>query len=281
MDAHEVEETVEETKEEAKPWVIVLARVGYAAVGAVYIVIGLLAVDAAIGVGGATTNKWGALLAILQQPFGQFLLGFIAVGFFGYALWQFVRAFVDPEGIGTGIREYGLRALKIGAGIFYTLLAFGAIRLIFGFRGGGNGGDNMTEEDWTALVLAQPFGRWLIGIGGLIIVAVGLYQFYKSYKGEFRDEFKVEEMSEAEETWAMRVARIGYVARGIIIAVAGALLFQAAWQYDPQEAGDMSDALQAIAQQPFGHWLLGAVAVGLIAYGLYKLLLARYRRIYL
>jgi hypothetical protein len=257
--------TARRAERKAKSWVERLARVGYSAAGFVYIVIGALAIQAAMGPGGETTDKEGAFLEILSEPFGQVLLAIIALGFFGYMAFQFVRAVEDTENLGDGLKGYGRRAVMIVIGLVYASLAVTAIQLILGF-GGGN---SNSSEDWTAWLLGLPYGRWIVGGIGVIAIGVGLYQFYKVFTSKFRDKFRLYQMNEAEERAATISGRIGVAARGFIIMVIGALFIQAAWRYDPEEAGGMGDALQPSAQQPHGPYLLGLGAVGLIVYGIH------------
>ena len=126
----------------------------------------------------------------------------------------------------------------------------------------------------------MPFGRWVVGAIGAIIVIVGLYQLYAAYRTKFEKQFKTGEMGWTVRRWAVRLGRLGYAARGIVYAVIGYLLIEAAWQYNPQKAGGIGQALQTLAGRPYGPWLLAAVALGLICYGAYAEVLARYRRIY-
>jgi Mn2+/Fe2+ NRAMP family transporter len=127
--------------------------------------------------------------------------------------------------------------------------------------------------------MAQPFGPWLVGIVGMIIIAVGGYQAYRASSAKFRETLKLGEMSQSEETWATRAGRIGFAARAVVYAIIGGFLVQAALHADPNQAGGLSKALQTLANQTYGPWVLGIVAVGLIAYGIFSVVEARYRQI--
>ncbi|MBW4649212.1 MAG: DUF1206 domain-containing protein [Kastovskya adunca ATA6-11-RM4] len=258
-------------------WIERLARLGYAAKGIVYAIVGVLAVQAAFGQGGRTTDTQGALTTIASQPFGKFLLALVAVGLVGYSLWRFVEAWADPDNKGSDAKGLATRFGYAISGLIYAGLAFSAIGLILG-TGGGGGGDN-TQQDWTAKVLAQPFGQWLIGLLGALIIGIGFYQFYKAYSAKFRKEWKLREMSSQEDTWATRIGRFGLAARGVVFVMTGFFLIQAARQSDASEVRGLDGALQALAQQAYGKWLLAIVALGLVAYGLYMGVQARYRRI--
>ncbi|MBD2103356.1 DUF1206 domain-containing protein [Leptolyngbya sp. FACHB-261] len=267
----------------SNPWVERLARSGYAAKGVVYVIVGLLAAQAALGTGGKTTDTSGALQTIVTQPFGKFLLSLVTVGLLGYALWRFVQAVVDPEHANqdAGAKRWAQRFGYALSGLGYAGLALTALKLISGSGGGSgssSGGSNSTQ-DWTARILSQPFGQWLVGLLGAIVIGVGFSYFYKAYAGKFRREFKLNEMSDTEESWAMRVGRFGIAARGVVFTIIGGFLIQAALNSDPSQAKGLGGALASLAQQPFGPWLLGIVALGLVAYGLYSGFEARYRRI--
>lgn len=257
-------------------WIERLARFGYAAKGVVYIIIGLLATQAAIGAGGKTTDAKGALQTIVTQPFGKFLLALVAIGLVGYVLWRFVQAFLDPENKGTDSKGILQRIGDGFSGLIYAGIALSAVQIILG--SGGSSNSNSTR-DWTARLLAQPFGQWLVGTIGAITIGMGFYEFYQAYKAKFRNQLKLNQMSNKEQTWATRLGRFGLAARGIVFIAIGFFFIQAARQQDPNQAIGLSGALQKLAQQPHGTWILGIVAIGLVAYGIYQGVLARYRQI--
>lgn len=260
---------------QASPWIERLARLGYLTKGIIYIIVGALAAQAAFGAGGQTTDSSGALHTILAQPFGQFLLWVVAVGLVGYALWCFLQALIDTEHQGADAKGIAARLGYAGGGIAYSGLAYTAFRILMGL--GAGGGD--TREDWTAQVLAQPFGQWLVGLAGAVGMGAGIYQIYKGVKAKFRAKLALGEMSREQATWATRAGQFGYAAHGIVLGMLGLFLIRAAYETDPSEAGGLGQALQALSQQPFGPWLLGSVALGLIAYGLFMGIMSRYRRI--
>jgi hypothetical protein len=258
-------------------WVEKLARFGYAAKGIVYAIVGVLAVQAALGTGGKTTDTKGALGAIASQPFGKFLLALVTFGLIGYVVWLLVQTIKDPEHKGNDAK--GL-ARRLGYGItcfIYAGLTLSAMRLLMGSGGGAS--SSSSAQDWTARLLSQPFGQWLVGIGGAFIIGLGFYELYKAYKAKFRKQMKLHEMTSTEETWATRIGRFGLAARGVVFAIIGFFLIQAARHSNPKEAQGLDGALQSLAQQPHGPWLLGIVALGLVAYGIHMGVQARYRRI--
>lgn len=269
-----VEDSAARAAAEARPWIEPLGRSGYAARGIVYCVVGVLAAQAAFGFGGETTGSTGALQRIVTQPFGQVLLGIVAVGLVGFALWRLVEAVADPDGKGRDAKGIAARAGYAISGLVYAGLAVTAVRILMG----AGGVEDDAARDWTARLMAQPFGVWLVGIVGLIVIGVGMQQLYKGYTAKFREELKTGEMSPAEQTWATRAGRLGLCARGVVFGLIGVFLIEAALRANPNEAQGLAGALAALGAQPFGPWLLGLVAVGLVAYGVFQFVLARYRR---
>lgn len=257
-------------------WIETLARFGYAAKGFVYLVVGGLALQVATGTGGQTGGPKEALGEIATQPFGRILLALTGVGLIGYAVWRLVQAWSDPEHKGTDAKGILTRIGYVCSGLIYGGLAFEAARIAIG--GGGSGGSS--TEHWTARLMAQPFGQFLVGGVGVVIVGVGLYQFYRAWQATFEKSLKWHEMNPTERKWATRVGRAGVSARGVVYLIMGGFLISAAIRSNPQESMGMGEALQYLGQQSYGPWLLGLVAAGLAAYGIFSaLILSRYRRI--
>jgi len=274
---HGAKDYAERMSHAAHDWIVPLARFGYATKGAVYIIIGVLAALAAFNKGGRTTDSQGAFKEILSQPYGQFLLGAVAFGLAGYALWCFIQAIRDTENKGSKAKGIVIRLGYGVVGLLHTSLAVTAVQLIIGSRTSHRGEES--SQEWTATLLTQPFGRWLVGVVSVAVIIAAIIQFYQAYTGKFRAELKRSEMGGRAESWAIQVGRVGLTARGVVFGIMGIFLLLAAIHANPNEARGLSGALQALEQQPFGAWVLGIVAVGLAAYGIYMLVLACYRRI--
>lgn len=268
--------TAAKAERELAPWVERLARLGYATKGAVYIIIGVLAFQAAFGLGGRTTDSSGALAEILQQPFGRVLLFAVALGLAGYLLWRLSQGLLDVEHKGTGAGGLLKRAGYVLSGLAYGSLGLSALQLALGM-GFSSSGDG--SEIWTARLLGVPWGRWLVGLIGLAAFALAVNAGYVALSGMFKKKLKLDEMDEATQHTASVLGRVGLIARGVVLAVIGWLFIQAAYQANAAKAGDSSDALSALEQGPYGPWILGVVAVGVICYGIYALFQARYRKI--
>ena len=260
-------------------WIERLARFGYAAKGIVYAIVGVLAVQAAFNWGGRVTGSTGAFETIANQPFGKVMLFLVAIGLVGYVVWRFVSAIFDPEHNDDGFKNVFRRLSYAVSGLVYGSLAFAALRIVFGFgsSSGSGGGDSSSEQ--TATLLSQPFGRWLVGLVAAGSVGYGFYCIYRGVKVKFRKKLKLSEMSQTEQTWAIRIGRFGLICKGIVSTIVGYFFAQAARSANASEAKTTAGALQSIQQQPYGAVLMGIVALGLLAYGVHLMVQARYRRI--
>ncbi|SDB17382.1 DUF1206 domain-containing protein [Belnapia rosea] len=251
-----------------------LARLGYAARGVVSLIIGALALLAAIGRGGGATDSKGALQTILSQPLGTALLAVVALGVFGFALWRTFQAILDADGRGTGPKAIAARAGQAVSAIIYASLGVFAVSLLLGGRQGDGGGTS--TEDWTAWLLVRPFGRWLVGAAGLAVSGSALAMGYKAWTASFRRYLTCDA---GAARWVVPLGRAGYAARSVVFLIVGGFLVVAAYQADPSEARGLGGALLALQAQPFGRALFTLVALGLTAFGAFELAESRYRRI--
>jgi len=272
-----VKDEAQRISQSARGWIVPLARFGYAAKGVVYLIIGGLAALAAFTGGGRTTDSRGAFEEVLSKSYGKLLLGTVAIGMAAYAIWRIVQAVKDTENKGSGAKGIARRIGYAVIGAIHVGLAYSAVKLILG-SGGESRGDAASKE-WTAKLLEQPFGQWLVGAVGLGFIAFAVSQFYKAYTAKFREKLETNEMDEKTQTFATRTGQAGLSARGVVFGIIGFFLIQAAMHSSAGEARGLSGALRALEQQSYGQWLLGIVALGLIAYGFYMLVQARYRRI--
>ena len=259
---------------EAAPWIEVLARVGYAAKAVLYGTIGLLAARAAFGWGGGrATDTRGALQAVHQAPYGRHILLLIGAGLAGYALWRLVEAVTDPEHRGTNTKGVALRAGSAVRGLAHGALALAAFRLGLG---GGNAGSR-GPDGWTAQVFALPAGEMLVWLAAAGVAGHGLYQLYRAWKAKLGRHLALTRVSAGTASVLVGVCRFGLAARGAVFGLIGFLLGRAAARHDPGQAGGVRESLLTLAG--IGRWALAAAALGLIAYGVYQLVEARYRRI--
>jgi hypothetical protein len=250
----------------------VLSRAGFVARGVVYGIIGLLALDLALGRGGKLTNQQGAFRAIEHQPLGHLLLGLVAVGLAGYSLWRLFRAALGhgPEGRDSRLDRLG----ALGSGVVYALFCVVAVGILT-----NSGGSSGNAKKTTSGVFAWPAGHWLVGIAGVVMIGVGIYQLARGLRQKFLADSKTEQMSATSKRWFTWFGTIGHVARAIVFGLVGIFLVKAAIDYTANEAIGLGGALAKLYGQPFGPWLLGAVAAGLLAFGIFSISEARYRRI--
>lgn len=264
---------VDRAARKATPTLDRIARVGYVAKGVVYATVGVLAGQAAIGVGGKTVGTGGAIESVGSQPFGKVLILLLALGLSGYALWKLVQGVMDPDDKGSGVGGILRRAGFVGSALIHAGFAFSALEELFGPEG-----QSTSIDQWTARVMSQPFGRWLVGLVGLAVIGVGLYQLYAGLGARYRDDLQTYGMSDAGR-WSMLTGRVGTAARAVVILVAGFFVLLAAYRIDSAETRGLGGTLETLAQQPFGSYILGVVAAGLIVYAAFMLVVARYRTI--
>jgi hypothetical protein len=262
---------------DAEDWVERAGRLGLAARGVVYCVIGLLAVSLALGDRSEQTDQRGALAELAERPWGTALLVVLVVGFIGYAAWRMARA---VRGEGGEDPNAGQRAFDVAKAVLYLALAYSAVKLLVGDAGdAGSGGAGQDQaQTWSARLMAeQSWGRWAVGAVGLGIAAYGAWQIYRGVSEKFRKRL-TEAFGTGHEA-TVRLGVVGHVARGVVFIVVGWLVVQAAVDFDPNQPVGLDAALREVLAAPYGPLLALGVAVGLGAYGLYSFGEARFRQV--
>jgi hypothetical protein len=258
-------------------WVEGLARFGLAAKGFSYGLVGVLAALLAAGAGGQAASREGALEVFAGENYGKVILVALALGFIAYGLWRLVQAVFDRDHEGTGAKAVAKRVAYVGRAAVYGVLAWGAFALLDGT--GNEESQTREAREATAHVLGWPAGRWLVGLGGLILAGVGVFNGYRAITQKFEDKWSSAEMTGLERRWGPRLSSVGLLARFVVFSLIGAFLVKAAYEYDSQEAIGLDGALQKIVRASYGPVLLGIVAAGLLCYALFCLFEARYRRV--
>ena len=256
------------------PWVERLGRLGLVAKGVLYAVIGVLAAKVALGGREESPDKGGALRTIAEQPLGRGLLGLLAAGLAGYALWRLAQAIFDRDAEGEGPKGLAKRAGHLAKGVWYGVLCGLTVSVLV-----GNGGGGSSEQQTTAGVFERPFGRYIVYAAGLAFLGAALFNGYRAVTCKFNEKLKTGEMGDLEKQAATGIGVLGHLARFVVFGLIGAFLLEAAWTFDPSEARGLDGALLELSQEPYGGLLLGAVAFGLIAYAVHCFVQARYRRI--
>jgi hypothetical protein len=261
----------------SSPWLQGLARAGLVAKGVTYCLVATLALKVALGDGGNVEDRPGALQTVAESTFGRISLAAIAIGLAGYAIWRFTQAALGRT-LETGEREGALKRVGLmGRGILYSWLAFICAELVFDAdEPSGQGKD---EKEITARILDWPAGRWIVAGVGLFVIGSGIWNVYRGLSRQFRDDLKEGQISGGERPWYIAMGVFGHAARGVVFALAGLFIVRAAWRFDPAEAIGFDGALAKLAQAEYGPLLLGVVAAGLFAYGLFCLVQARYREV--
>jgi len=241
------------------------ARLGYAVVGILHLVIAWIALKIAWGIGGGSksADTSGALKSLSSSSTGPFLLWLMVAGFLMLAIWQVIEAAVHQ-------REVADRAKAGAKAVLYAFFAWTTYKVT---QGGGGSSEKQTE-DFTASLMGSGAGRFLVGLLGLVVLGVAGYHVYKGWTKKF-----LEDLAEHPGQWAVTAGRIGYIAKGVALLIVGFFFLVAAVQADPQKAQGLDGALKTLKDQPFGPLLLTLVAAGIAAYGVYSFARSRYARV--
>lgn len=250
-----------------------LARLGFAARGLVYVLIGWFAIAAARS-GGRPDDNRSALGSLADSDAGQWLLAVIALGLLGYAIWRFSEALFDPERHGSDAKAVAKRVGFAVSGLVHVGLALFAARLAMNWGGGASG--DAEADRGSAQVLALPGGAWLLGAVGLVLIGAAFGNFAEAYRAKFARYLRSDLPARQAVVGA---GRLGYAARGVVFVLVGWFAVQAALNDDPDAAGGTGQALRTLQDQPYGPLLLGIVAAGLLLFGLFGIVQARYRQL--
>ena len=258
----------------SRAWVEKGARFGHFTKGILYGLIGALALQVALGNGGQVAGGEEAARFVGHQPFGRVLLTLIAVGLSGYSVWRFIEGIQDTEHKGHDAKGLLGRVAAVLSGLLNGALAVAVFQMALGQADSGGG-----ARSWVGKLLELPLGTVLVGLSGAVIVIAGLYQFYRAYTKQFLEAFSFQSMSPGEQRWITRMGQIGYSARGVVFPIVGAGFLRAALEQNPNRTRDVREALTEIARSDAGQVSLGLVAAGFLAFGVFMVASARYRRI--
>lgn len=268
--------SVQHKVRQARPWAERIGRYGFGVRGAVYALVGALAAMQATGYRhDQSLSGRSALIVIAAQPFGTVLLVAIAVGFLSFGCWQLFSGIFLPAPNGSFLKTVRKRLARTFSGITQFALCAGAIGLIVGAR---HPNGDAQAIGWTAWLMAYPFGRFLVLAVGVGIGIFGLVQVWKGWKKRFPQQLDPSELKDGVHTFVTRLGQFGLMCRGFVFGIVAGFLITAAVNESPKQAKDLGGAMRALEAQPYGPWLLGAVAVGLLGYGVYLLVGSRYCR---
>jgi hypothetical protein len=258
-----------------RPWMKRLVRVGYAAKGVLYLLIGGLALQLAFGQGGRLTDASGALRSLVGEPFGVAMLAAIGVGLLAYAAWEFSGVFWLPRLRPRQRRAWMQQAGSMVKSVGYGAVGWEALQLVMGAR--GSSGNNTDEYAREAMQL--PLGRWALVAAGIGIAIYGIVQARNAWQARLGEDLDQSALRREGLGWVVNIGRAGIGARGVVFVAMGTLLVRAGFDRRPSEAGGIAEALGTLLTQPFGAALLAATSAGLVCFGVWQLLHARYARI--
>jgi len=256
-------------------WVPPLARAGFAARGIIYLLIGGLALLSALGRGGSTEGSQSALETLMHSRGGWILLLLIGLGLAGFAIWRVVQAAVDVDCHGKDAKGLFVRGGFLVSAATHVGLAIWAVARAIGYASSG-GGNASTQQEWTAWLLGQPFGRTLIASVGGVILGVGVAHILKGWKTKFLKHLAITDKLAPK---LIPVCRFGCVARGVAFVIIGGFFIYAGWTYDAEQAGGLKQAFDTVRGVAFGRILFGTLALGFVAFAIYNFVEARYRKI--
>jgi uncharacterized membrane protein len=259
------------------PWQRCIGHSGYIAEGLLYLLVGCFALLAALDRQRQPNGSMGALAKLGGSALGDALLALLAIGLAAFVIWQLVLAFADPEHRAER-RSPRRRLVRLGHlsnGLFHIVFVGDAVWGLLGLAHADH--EKETQVQWTARAMAVPVGRYAVALLGAGIVVFGLWQFYRAVT---RDKNKRVDLSRTRLRFAIDVLGVyGLAARGALFVLVGGYLLDSAWRYDPRYSGGIAGALAGLREQPYGEWLLGVVAAGLMSYGLYQVAKERFRRL--
>jgi len=250
----------------------VLARAGLTARGVIYILIGWVALLVALGHSSHEADQQGALQLLAGKPYGLVSLWLLAIGFAAYALWRLSEAAFGVTGEGNGA---GPRLKSLGRGVVYAFFVVLTIKVISGKQGSQSG----QQQDVTAHAMQHPAGRWLVAIVGVIIVIAGLALVLEGLRHKFMKQLRTAQMSARTRRVVKWLGTIGTSARGVVFALVGILVIDAAVTHNAAKSGGVDTALLTLRDKPFGLVLLILAALGLVIFGVYGLCEARWRKV--
>ncbi|MDT4939525.1 MAG: hypothetical protein QOG80_3196 [Pseudonocardiales bacterium] len=254
------------------PVIAAAAHVGLTARAFVYLVIGWLALQIALGHTTQQANQRGAVATLARHRGGSLALWLLGFGLAAYALWRFSEA---AFGTASDGKKTGARIQSLARGIVYAGFAVITFRFVTGTPGQAQ---DQQQESATARLIKHGPGRVLVVVVGLVVIVVGVGMIIEGARKKFERQLQMHRLTGVTRTVVVRLGVIGNIARGAVFTVAGILVLEAAVTRQPSKSAGLDGALRTLADRPYGPWLLGTAAAGLLAFGLYGLAAARWAK---
>jgi hypothetical protein len=256
-----------------RPWVGWLGRIGFAAQGTCFAIIAVLALRLAFGGRGKLIDPRGAFAVLAEGSWTRVLLVLLVVGLAAYSLWRLAQSLFDRGGMGSRPGGVGRRLIQLGQAVLYGLLSASALRVLLGFHGQGS------PRRAAAGMLGWAGGPELVGSIGACIGVIAAVNVYWGLSGRFRESLRLRDLSRDTERWLTLIGKTGFVALGVVLALVAWFLVKAAIDFNAGKVVSLGGAMAHLARADYGRWLLTASAIGLLAYGTFGLLQARYHRV--
>lgn len=245
-------------------------RLGFVAYGVIHLLVAWLAVQLALGHHDGRASNQGALRHLAGEPFGRVLVWAVAIGMFFLVCWRLLEGAVGHREEEDEKKRLARRAGSFGKAVVYAAVGFSALKIALGAGARSHG------RATTARLMDLPAGTWIVGLAGLLIVAYGANMARRGLTEQYREHLTAEGRSGDAGTAYLLLGKYGYLAKGVVIGIVGALVVYAAGSHDPRKAGGIDQALETVLRQPFGPFLLGLIALGIGSYGVFCLARARH-----
>ncbi|MBU3189588.1 DUF1206 domain-containing protein [Clostridium bowmanii] len=257
-----------------------MARLGYATRGLIFFVIGLLAFLLAFRNGGKTTDQQGAIAAIGSQPGGRILLCIVLIGVICYSLWGLIQVVINPLHKKNDIKGISARIGYLFSSIAYAFLALPTYDLITdGSRAAVNGKQGVQTQNYVAKILTIPFGQWMVVLVAIPVILFGIFQIFKGIMPHFGRQLHLIKLTSPQLKCVKSLGRFGIISRGIIVTLVGVFLIIAAYTSNSENAKGFSSTIMSLISHPYGRWLMGIIALGLMALGVYDFFIVIFFRL--
>jgi hypothetical protein len=255
---------------EQSEWMDKAIRVGLVAYGVVHLLVGWLALQLAFGESEGKASNKGAMQELAQQPFGEVLVWAIAIGMFLLVLWRGLETFVGHQDKEEGTDRWKARAVSAMKAVIYAAVGISALNVVIGAKSSKGG------STWTKTVMEWPAGQWIVAAVGVAVIVYGANHVRKGFTEDYAKHLDAEGKSGSTGKAYLMFGKVGYIGKGIAIAIVGGLVLYGGLTHDPKKSGSLDQALHKLLTYPFGQIALIVVAAGIICYGLFCFARARH-----